>query len=40
MGRTLLMAWSGTTFFLDSQPIWVRPIALALNQPCHNPHDQ
>jgi len=30
MGRTLLLAWSGETFQLDTQPIWVRPIALAL----------
>lgn len=30
MGRTLLLAWSGETFLLDSQPIWVRPIARAL----------
>ena len=31
MGRTLLLAWSGKTFMLDSQPIWVRPIAVALS---------
>lgn len=30
MGRTLLMAWAGETFTLSSEPIWVRPIALAL----------
>lgn len=30
MGRTLLLAWSGETFVLDAQPIWVRPIAVAL----------
>ncbi len=35
MGRTLLMAWSGTTFFLDAQPIWVQPIALASSMPDH-----
>ena len=26
----LLLAWSGETFSLDSEPIWVRPVALAL----------
>lgn len=31
MGHTLLMAWSGKTFFLDAQPIWVRPIATAIS---------
>jgi hypothetical protein len=31
MGRTLLLAWSGETFVLDSQPIWVRPLAIALS---------
>lgn len=31
MGRTLLMAWSGQTFSLSSEPIWVQPIALALS---------
>lgn len=30
MGRTLLMAWSGQTFMLSSEPIWVQPIAVAL----------
>lgn len=29
-GRTILLAWSGETFTLDSQPVWVRPIAVAL----------
>jgi len=29
MGQTLLLAWSGQSFVLDTQPIWVRPIALA-----------
>jgi site-specific DNA-cytosine methylase len=29
-GRTLLLAWSGETFLLCSEPIWVRPIAVAL----------
>lgn len=33
MGTTLLLAWSGETFTLSSQPIWVRPIALALCAP-------
>ena len=30
MGRTLLMAWSGTSFMLSNEPIWVRPMAMAL----------
>ena len=30
MGTTLLLAWAGETFMLSSQPIWVRPIAIAL----------
>ena len=30
MGRTLLMAWSGRTFMLSNEPVWVQPIALAL----------
>jgi site-specific DNA-cytosine methylase len=30
MGTTLLLAWSGETFMLSSQAIWVRPIAVAL----------
>lgn len=33
MGRTLLAAWSGQTFFLDSMPIWVRPVAVAIALP-------
>ena len=33
MGTTLLMAWSGQTFFLDSMPIWVRPVAVAIALP-------
>jgi site-specific DNA-cytosine methylase len=31
MGRTLLLAWSGQTFMLSSEPIWVQPIAVALS---------
>lgn len=31
MGETLLLAWSGETFLLNAQPIWVRPIATALS---------
>ena len=31
MGETLLLAWSGETFLLSSQPIWVRPLAVALS---------
>jgi hypothetical protein len=30
MGTTLLLAWSGETFVLSSQPIWVRPVSIAL----------
>jgi len=30
MGETLLLAWSGETFLLSAQPIWVRPMALAV----------
>ncbi len=30
MGTTLLLAMSGETFMLSSQPIWVQPVALAL----------
>ena len=30
MGRTILMARSGMSFILSSEPIWVQPIALAL----------
>jgi site-specific DNA-cytosine methylase len=33
MARTLLMAWSGETFFLDAMPIWVRPVAVAIALP-------
>jgi hypothetical protein len=31
MGTTLLLAWSGETFLLSAQPIWVRPIAVGLS---------
>lgn len=31
MGTTLLLAWSGETFILSAQPIWVRPIALGIS---------
>ncbi|WP_366522413.1 DNA cytosine methyltransferase [Flagellatimonas centrodinii] len=30
MARTLLLAWSGETFILSSEPIWVRPIVAAV----------
>ncbi|RQU88699.1 DNA cytosine methyltransferase [Burkholderia cenocepacia] len=33
MGTTLLLAWSGETFVLSSQPIWVRNIALSITLP-------
>lgn len=31
MGTTLLLAWSGETFLLSAQPIWVRPMAAGLS---------
>jgi site-specific DNA-cytosine methylase len=31
MGQTLLMAWSGQSFALSAQPIWVQPVAVALS---------
>ena len=31
MGRTLLMAWSGTGSMLSNLPIWVRPVTVALS---------
>jgi hypothetical protein len=40
MGKTLLMAWSGTTFALSSLPIWVHPVAAALAvKPQFEPHE-
>ena len=30
MGRALLMAWSGETFSLETEPVWVQPVAIAL----------
>lgn len=30
-GRTLLLAWSGETFLLSSDPIWVQPLTIALS---------
>ncbi|MBF6992719.1 DNA cytosine methyltransferase, partial [Cupriavidus sp. IK-TO18] len=40
-GRTLLLAMSGTTFELSNEPIWVRPIAMALtvDQRGNLPHE-
>ncbi|WP_026399050.1 DNA cytosine methyltransferase [Acetobacter nitrogenifigens] len=37
MGRTLLAAWSGESFMLSAEPIWVRPIAIAasVDTPLH-----
>jgi len=29
-GRTLLLAWTGETFMLSSDPIWVQPVTVAL----------
>lgn len=31
MYQTLLLAWSGETFLLSAMPIWVRPVAVAMN---------
>ncbi len=31
MGETLLLAWSGETFQLSAQPVWVQPVAVALS---------
>jgi hypothetical protein len=31
MGRTLLLAWSGETFLLCNDPIWVQPLTVALS---------
>lgn len=31
MGRTLLLAWSGQSFALSNERIWVRPVAVALS---------
>jgi len=31
MGRTLLAAWSGETFMLSAEPLWVRPMAVAVS---------
>lgn len=41
MGTTLLLAMTGETFVLSSQPIWVRPIAMALSvdQRGNIPHE-
>lgn len=33
MGRTLLLAWSGETFFITDEAVWVRPIAAAISMP-------
>jgi site-specific DNA-cytosine methylase len=30
IGRTLLLAWSGESFLLSSDPIWVQPVTVAL----------
>ena len=33
MGETLLLAWAGETFLLSAQPVWVKPMAVALSLP-------
>jgi len=42
MGRTLLLAWSGTGFMLSNLPIWVQPVAVALSvrASCELPDEQ
>jgi site-specific DNA-cytosine methylase len=30
MGKTLLLAWTGETFTLDSMPVWVQPLVIAV----------
>lgn len=37
MGQALLAALSGQTFILSNQPIWVRPIAMAIALPGRSP---
>lgn len=37
MGETLLAAWAGETFHLDTRPIWVRPLAAAIALPGAQP---
>lgn len=31
MGRTLLLAWTGESFLLSADPIWVQPLTIALS---------
>ncbi|MCY1313718.1 hypothetical protein D9M70_642680 [compost metagenome] len=31
MGTTLLLAEQGETFILNSMPVWVRPLAMAMS---------
>ncbi|MCR6673262.1 DNA cytosine methyltransferase [Devosia ginsengisoli] len=38
MGTTLLLAMTGQTFMLSSEPIWVQPLAVALSID-HSPND-
>jgi len=40
MGKTLLLAWAGETFVLDSAPIWVKPMAVALTVPHYSCESQ
>lgn len=39
IGRTLLLAWTGETFTLSAEPIWVQPIAAALSVRPHRIED-
>lgn len=33
MGKTLLLAWSGQTFFISDEAVWVRPVAAVISMP-------
>lgn len=35
MGETLLLAMAGETFRLSAQPVWVRPLAIAISVRSH-----
>lgn len=37
MAQTLLLAWTGESFMLSSQPIWVQPLAVSLAVDPSNP---
>ena len=33
MGKTLLLAWTGETFFISDEAVWVRPVVAAISMP-------